>query len=76
MLLLTGGFEFKMARVVEGLVLSRKRHQLEEEVWISHQVLLYRQGVALLVIVSEADMFQDFDLGLILISLETVSRRC
>ena len=36
MLLLTGGFEFKMARVVEGLVLSRKRHQLEEEVWISH----------------------------------------
>jgi hypothetical protein len=36
MLLLTGGFELKMARVVEGLVLSREGHQLEEEVWISH----------------------------------------
>jgi hypothetical protein len=36
MLLLAGGFELKMARVVEGLVLSRERHQLEEEIWVSH----------------------------------------
>jgi len=37
MLLLTaGGFELKMARVVEGLIRSRERHQLEEEVCVSH----------------------------------------
>ena len=36
LLLATGSFELKMARVVEGLIRSRERHQLEEEVCVSH----------------------------------------